>query len=426
LREQIQKFIFGNDDCIEKKAVFWNMLFSVLSALQSAIMIMLVTRVDGTENAGILSIAYASAYLMYTVGTYGVRNFHATDSRNMYTYKDYKKIRLLSCGVMMICSVAYCLSKAYEGYKLSIVMLVCLLKLEEAFEDLYHGELQRSGRLDIAGRLGTIRLGISYIVFGAVLIIRRDLIEALVYVIIVGLAIVLLTRSVANSFTITNINERSKFNFMKLLMACFPLFVMSFLSIYISNSPKYAIDLYLSEKEQAYYAVISMPVFTINLLSSIIYRPKLLYMAELWNVNDKYTFRKIIWSQIGNIFLISIVAMGGGLTIGVRILEIIYGISLNSLKKEFAVLLIGGGVVAVYNLLSACLTIIRKQVFMLIISILVMVLATVISNPIVQYAGLAGASYLYLILMLGEMISIFLILIVYLYRKDQCNAVKDL
>ena len=398
MREQIQKFIFGNDDCIEKKAVFWNMLFSVLSALQSAIMIMLVTRVDGTENAGILSIAYASAYLMYTVGTYGVRNFHATDSRNMYTYKDYKKIRLLSCGVMMICSVAYCLSKAYEGYKLSIVMLVCLLKLEEAFEDLYHGELQRSGRLDIAGRLGTIRLGISYIVFGAVLIIRRDLIEALVYVIIVGLAIVLLTRSVANSFTITN----------------------------ISNSPKYAIDLYLSEKEQAYYAVISMPVFTINLLSSIIYRPKLLYMAELWNVNDKYTFRKIIWSQIGNIFLISIVAMGGGLTIGVRILEIIYGISLNSLKKEFAVLLIGGGVVAVYNLLSACLTIIRKQVFMLIISILVMVLATVISNPIVQYAGLAGASYLYLILMLGEMISIFLILIVYLYRKDQCNAVKDL
>ncbi len=71
-------------------------------------------------------------------------------------------------------------------------------------------------------------LGISYIVFGAVLIIRRDLIEALVCVIIVGLAIVLLTRSVANSFRITNINEKSKFNFMKLLMACFPLFVMSF------------------------------------------------------------------------------------------------------------------------------------------------------------------------------------------------------
>ncbi len=109
--------------------------------------------------------------------------------------------------------------------------------------------------------------------------------------------------------------------------------------------------------------------------------------------------------------------MGGGLTIGMRVLELIYGVSLNSLKKEFAVLLIGGGVVAIYNLLSACLTIIRKQVFMLIISILVMVLATVISNPIVQYAGLTGASYLYLILMMGEMISIFLILVVYLYRK---------
>lgn len=418
MRARITNIILGNGKDIQRKTILWNMLFSIMSALQSAIMIMLVTRACGTEIAGILSIAYASAYLMFTVGSYGVRNFQATDSRNLYSYNDYRNIRILSCILMVISSVFYCHIKQYYGFKLLIIIIVCILKLEEVVEDLYHGEFQRVGRLDIAGRIGVIRLIISYIIFSVALCVFNNLVLSLLLVIIFTLIIVFITRIILKDFAVETKSINNHTNFFRLLVSCFPLFVMSFLSIYISNAPKYAIDSYLSEEKQAYYAIISMPVFTINLLSGIVYRPRLLHMAEAWNVDNKEEFRKLVWVQIRNIILISIMIIGGGITIGIKLLEILYGLSLRSLDKEFVVLLVGGGVVANYNFLSACLTIIRKQFFMLVISVIVMIIASVISNPIVQFWGLTGASYLYLILMMGEMISVFLILIVFMYKKD--------
>lgn len=101
----------SDDKDIEKKSVFWNMTFSILSASQSAVMIAIVTRGNGTESAGILSIAFAVAYLMYTIGAYGARDFHATDSLRQYSYNEYKRLRLISCGVMIFISLLYCLGE---------------------------------------------------------------------------------------------------------------------------------------------------------------------------------------------------------------------------------------------------------------------------------------------------------------------------
>lgn len=422
----MKKFITGDGCNIERKATFWNMLFSMLSALQSAVMIMILTQSMGTDEAGILSIAYATGYLMYTIGSFGVRDFHATDSQTHYTYSEYKKLRLVTCTIMIFFSLIYCLGKGYDGYKLIIILLVCTLKLVEAVEDLYHGEFQRLGRLDIAGRLGSYRLFLSYIIFVFFILVTHNLIVAISSVVVLSVIMIAITGLLLDKYVVkTEENHKEKI-LLELAMACFPLFVMLFLSIYISNVPKYAIDRYLSNQEQAYYAIISMPVFTINLLSGIVYRPKLLYMAELWNKNNKAGFKKLICRQVEIIIIISIGINLAGCTIGLKLLEILYGVSLTALKKEFAILLLGGGMVAIYGFLSACLTIIRKQAFMLVTAVLAMVLAGIIANPMVRYAGLMGASVLYLILMLGELISVSIILGIGLYRDHSFRSTKDL
>lgn len=401
---------------IARRCVFWNMTFSILVALQSAIMLMIVTRVLGTEDAGVLSIAFATAYLMSTIGMYGVRNFHVTDSNYCYTYKDYGRARLICCTLMFCCSVVYCFWKSYGEYKTSIILIICLLKLGEALEDLYHGELQRIGRLDIAGLLGTLRLVITYIVFAVIILLTRNLFTAISSAVIMVFISIIVTRFVLDRFLDKKrVNNRSAF--LKILMACFPLFIMSFLSIYISNAPKYAIDNYLSEKEQALYAIISMPLFAITLLSEIVYRPQLFHMAELWNTNNRSGFIKLIWKQIRNIVAVTAVITVGGTLIGLKALEILYGVSLGMLKREFVILLISGCIVAVYNFSTACLTIIRKQAVMLGVSIFVMLTANAISAPLVQHGGVTGASYLYLILMLGEMGSVAIILYFCIRRK---------
>ena len=54
--------------------------------------------------------------------------------------------------------------------------------------------------------------------------------------------------------------DRSKiqfdfFNAKRILKDCFPIFAGSFLSFYILNAPKYAIDALLSSELQAYYVL---------------------------------------------------------------------------------------------------------------------------------------------------------------------------
>lgn len=405
-----------NAETIERRCAFWNMTFSILVALESAIMLMIVTRVIGAEDAGILSIAFATAYLMSTIGMYGVRNFHVTDSKNCYSYKDYGKVRLICCTFMLCVSLIYCFWKSYDEYKTSIILMVCLLKLGEAVEDLYHGELQRIGRLDIAGLLGTFRLIITYCLFGGAILFTRNLFISISLVVVLTFITTIVTRIFLGRF-LDKKRTDNKGTLFKILISCFPLFLMSFLSIYISNAPKYAIDNYLSEEKQALYAIISMPLFTINVLSEILYRPQLFHMAELWNTNNRIGFRKLIWKQVRNIVVVTAMIAIGGALIGLKVLEILYGVSLDTLKKEFIILLISGGIVAVYNFFTACLTIIRKQAYMIGVSIFIVLTANFISAPLVQYEELTGASYLYLILMLGEMGIVSIILYFGLHSK---------
>ena len=137
-------------------------------------------------------------------------------------------------------------------------------------------------------------------------------------------------------------------------------------------------------------------------------------------------FKKIIWKQVQTIIMISIVINIAGCMIGLKLLEMMYGVSLTELTKEFFILLLGGGMVAMYGFFSACLTIMRKQIFMLAIAVFVMTLAGMISNPMVQHAGLMGAATLYLILMLGELLIVLIILEICLHRSNRTKINKNL
>ena len=139
------------------------MVYGILSALQSAVMVMAVTRVEeDLEKAGIISLAYAAAYLMQTAAAYGVRNFHASDVTGMYSFWEYKAVRNVTCALSFISAVGYCLCIGYDRQKMLFVACICILKLSEVYEDLLHGELQRLGRLDAACRFGTFRMLAGY------------------------------------------------------------------------------------------------------------------------------------------------------------------------------------------------------------------------------------------------------------------------
>lgn len=373
----------------------------MLYALQSAIMMMAVTRLCGVEDGGIFSIAYTTAQLMYAVGCYSSRTFQATDTGHVYSYADYSHARVVTCVGMAAASLIYCILRQYDVAKAGAVLVACAYKLIEVVEDLDHGELQREGRLDIAGRVGTFRVLLNDAIFFAVLLITRNMMAALAGSALVAL-IVTVWAHMHYKILFCKVAQACKGMTGRLLLECFPLFVAGFLTIYITNASKYAIDVYWGDEVQAYFSVIFTPVFTINLLSGVIFQPQMRHMAVLWNSGELSEFRRLAFRQVFVIGILSISITAFGILIGLRLLGLIYGLILDPFVTEFAVLLMGGGFVALHHYMSACITVMRRQKFMLVLSVVTAITALFVSSALVSSNGLTGACWSYFLLMLIE------------------------
>ena len=392
------------------------MVYGILSALQSAVMVMAVTRVEeDLEKAGIISLAYAAAYLMQTAAAYGVRNFHASDVTGMYSFWEYKAVRNVTCALSFISAVGYCLCIGYDRQKMLFVACICILKLSEVYEDLLHGELQRLGRLDAACRFGTFRMLAGYGIILVLLSAGSGVFELFVTlavqsIIFVCIEYILLKRTQQEE-------EIDLCRCRKIIKECFPILFMNFLNIFICNVPKYAIDACLTEEVQAYFSILFMPVFCIGLLSEAIYRPKLVEAAQIWKDGRSSEFYDFVKKQVEYIFFITTAACLLGAGIGIRILGMLYGLPLQQYAVDFAVLLAGGGIAALVNFFAACLTVIRKHFLMAGVFSVTAAAAFGISKYMVEKGGLRGAAALYVVLMSCELLFMAVIIVRYWRRE---------
>ena len=84
------------------KNFIWNSLGTGINSFNSLFFLIIVTRINGLETAGIFSIAYATATILYTLAMYSGRLCQVTDIENKIKDKDYIKNRALTCLIMLI------------------------------------------------------------------------------------------------------------------------------------------------------------------------------------------------------------------------------------------------------------------------------------------------------------------------------------
>ena len=98
------RFLEGKDtdiNRIEKSSVLWNMISSMAYSFQSAILLLVVTRVGGLFTAGVFSISYTVSQMFASVGSYSMRSYQVSDVNNKYTFYNYLSSRMIS--VIMPC-----------------------------------------------------------------------------------------------------------------------------------------------------------------------------------------------------------------------------------------------------------------------------------------------------------------------------------
>lgn len=394
----------------ERSAYLWNTASGLLMAFQSVIMLTVLTHVCDTVTAGVFTIAYANANLFLNLGKYGIRNFQVSDVCEKYSFRTYLFARVVSVVAMLAFGAAWLLwSASSVGYTLDkslTILMMLVFKAIDALEDVFHGNYQQHGRLDVGARVLTLRLITMIALYVSLIVATRNLLLSLtITTAFTGLFFVGETLWAKRRYGLPISSPdaggtHTRHRVALLLKESFPVFLALFLLFYIGNAPKYAIDATLDDTAQAYYGFIAMPVFVVGLLAGFIYNPIIASLAENWAEGKVSAFARRFALQVLIIAGITVVCIIGAWIIGIPVLNLLYNADLEPYKIDLVVLLVGGGFLATATLFTTGITIIRWQKKLTLGYVVVSLLALILSPVAVQTAGIDGASWIYLALMI--------------------------
>ena len=397
---------------------FWNSLGGILNAGQSVLVLMVITRVLGLAAAGVYSIAFATGNLFLYLGEYGVRNVQVSDLTEQYPFRDYLAHRVLTVFLMLALGACCCVFSygrgTYSLEKSLTVFAMCLLKAVDCIEEVYEGRLHQRGRLDLAGKVMTVRLVVSIggMLAAAVLfhslLIATDIAAALAAV---SAFCMLFCYRKEVAFTPGLVSRR---NVGALMRVCFPVCAANFLQFYLINAPKYAIDAAMEETVQAQYNFIAMPVFVIQLLGMFLYQPVLGRMSAAAANGDRRALLSDIRKIVLGILVIAAVCLAGAWVLGIPVLSLLYATDLSSFRSELMWILVGGIFLALSGFLCAVLTILRRQSAILVIYAAGAVLSLILTGQMVRSSGILGAVRSFV----SIMALVFVLLLAFSLRKS--------
>lgn len=402
----------------DKNIVFWNLAGGALNAGQSALILVVLSRILEIDECGIFSLAYAVASLALTFGMFGVRNFQASDVREKYGFKDYVISRLITT-LLMLFYIVYVAFKGllfldYSPYKCIVIGLVGLLKTVDAFEDVLHGRLQQRGRLDIAAKCILLRYILYFAAVAVTVVVTKNLIITFSVGLFVSITIFVITYLFYKELLSGDTKKESGRSF-GILRDCFVIAFGSFSMIYIANAPKYAIDANMDETTQALFNYIFMPVYVVSALSTYVFQPVITRMAEHLKNNDKKKFIECFFKQTLIILLLGVFVLLAGFAVGIFFLNLLYKVELSSFKPTFMILLFSGCLLAFSSFLSVCIIVLRRQNFLIIGYFIPALIAFVLSDKMVVTYNVPGAGFLYFVTVAIQLI-VFAIVFLISYK----------
>lgn len=392
-----------------RKNFIWNILGTGFNAFNSLFFMITVTRINGVDNAGIFTIAYATACIIFVIGTYAGRVYQVTEPDKSITDKEYIINRLITSGGMNVLVILFCLFRGYDIYKTIVFILLTLYKSLEAFSDVLYGILQKNEKLEFVGKSLFFKALISVFVFVIVDIITNNMIISAVSINLVWI-IFLVTYDFkkAKEFIDLKIKVNMK-NVGKIFKLGFSTFGIAFLGMYIINAPKYAIDNYLANNYQTIFGIIVMPATVIGLVAQFLIHPFLTKIVHFYENRDLKALKKMILNLILAISAFGLISAILAYLIGTWILGIIYGIDLSSYKLGLLIIIIASTLYTIGTIYSNVLTTVRETLSQFIIYIIIAVFALVVSNILTKTWNLDGAIWSYLCIMSSQ----FLIYTVY-------------
>ncbi len=404
----MKKYVYKLPQKSEKKNFVFNMIGSLTNAAVSVVLLVVVSHIVGTDTAGVFSVAFSTAQMMYTICVFEMRNIQVTDAKREFSFSSVTMFRIISIAAMWAFFAVFVVARGYSGETLLITVALTVYMSLLSLSDLFQGNMHLNGYLSLAGRSLALEVATAAIIFTITLIITQKLLVA-VLAMIVFVTLWLLLHDIPYSNNFANLKPEFNFAIQKKIFLCaIPLFLSSFMHQYIFNSPKYAIESILTKEDQAHYGYLVMPVFAINLLSIFVFRPQLITLSKNWAERQMNKFKQSVIKLYVWVAIVTVGALAGGYFLGIPVLEMLYGADLFGKKSIFLVLLMSGGFSAASTLTLTLFTTMRKQKLGLIAYAVTIIFALIMPNIMTAKWGLMGAALSYLC----EMAMLFIIMFI--------------
>ena len=391
-----------------KKNFLWNILGTSLNAFTSLFYMIIVTRVNGVDNAGIFTIAFSTACILYVIGIYAGRIYQVTEPNKEITDKDYIINRLLSIFLMILFVILFCLIKKYTILKSIIFILLTIFKSIEAFSEVIYGILQKNEKLEIVGKSLCLKSICSVLIFAITDIITQNMVISIISIIIIWI-VILFTYDIKNSKEYIDFSGKVNIqNVNKIFKSGFFTFAISFLGLYILNAPKYAIDNYLENNYQTIFGIIVMPATVIGLVAQFLIHPYLNQILDFYNKKDMKNLNKLIMKLIYMILGFGAISSLLAYFLGPEVLGLIYGIDLNSYRVGLLIIIISATLYTIGVIYSSILITIRETFSQFIIYIIVAIFALITSNICTKLNNINGAIVAYFMIMSLQFLSYFI------------------
>lgn len=382
-----------NDKKIFLKNFIWNIVGTGLNSFNSLFFLIIVTRINGINDAGIFSIAYSTALILYTIGLYSGRLCQVTDIENKVKDKDYILNRIITCILMIVFAIGFVFIKQYSPYKMGIFILLCVYKATEAFGEILYGIMQKKDLLYQSGQSLTIKSLGGLLIFFIIDYMTHNLILACTAIILLNLATILLFDFLLVCKKLIDFSTKVNMtNVWHIFKSEFFVFANSFAGIYVLNAPKYAIDNYLTEDVQAIFGYIMMPATVITLFTQFVFMPYLNKLKELYEQKDMKAFKRIAFKIKMAVISFGVLASVAAFVIGPEVLSLIYGEELTPYRMNLTIILASYIMYGISYVNLVLLTTTRNTFVQFVVYVITMLVAFFGSNVLVQNLKIDGAT----------------------------------
>ena len=379
-----------------------NTAASLMSSLAVVIMGVAIMRSGATDSFaraqyGLFTLALAIGQQYQTVGLYEVRTFHVTDVRRRFDFGTYLSTRLLTCLVMvgLIAYHSWTASTKDPYPAFTVIAAMALLRIFDAFEDVYYSEFQRSGRLDIAGKACFARIFTTTFLWSGLYWFTQNLLTSTLITFAVTCVVLVVAYGLPARGVFPLLPSFNLRGIAGILWECLPLFMAAFLNQYLANAPRFAIHASLGDEELGVFAIIYMPAVAINMLSLFVFRPLLTRMALRWAEGKREEFLSIVRKGLLTTAAAFVVVAVVTYVIGAPLLTLVFGTDVSGYVGELMVLVLAGALNAAGVILYYALATMRRLRAVLVAYAAAGATAYLIAPMLTKSHAMMGASLAY-------------------------------